>query len=247
MEDHRKAPSTTSSSSGPGAAIRTLRKKRGLTLKALSERTGWAVSTLSKMEQGQISLSYDKLLRLSELLGVEVAQLVGGKPTVSKVPGAGRRVVHRAGEGQLVETKSYRQLYLATELLNKLIVPMMGEAKVRTIEEFMAEFGDFIRHPGEEWALVLEGEIDFHTEMYAPLRLRTGDSIYFDSSMGHAYIKAADGPCRVASICSGRGAEEAMIETFVSASERNANTDNKVACAPPAPATAMRRKPAPPK
>jgi quercetin dioxygenase-like cupin family protein len=49
---------------------------------------------------------------------------------------------------------------------------------------------------------VLEGEVDFHTSLYAPVRLKTGDSIYFDSGMGHAYIAASEGRVRVLSVCS---------------------------------------------
>jgi hypothetical protein len=40
-----------------------------------------------------------------------------------------------------------------------------------------------------------------HTEMYTPARLEKGDSIYFDSQMGHAYIAVGDRPCRILSIC----------------------------------------------
>jgi quercetin dioxygenase-like cupin family protein len=41
-----------------------------------------------------------------------------------------------------------------------------------------------------------------HTDLYAPVLLKTGDSIYFDSGMAHAYIAATDSLCRVLSICS---------------------------------------------
>ena len=41
---------------------------------------------------------------------------------------------------------------------------------------------------------MIEGEVEFHTELYAPLTLHAGDSIYFDSEMGHAYLKASDAP-----------------------------------------------------
>jgi transcriptional regulator with XRE-family HTH domain len=208
-------------STHPGDAIRARRKKSAMTLKELSQRTGLAVSTLSKLEKGQMSLSYDKLLLLSKGLGVDMALLLqpNAGPAASSVGGGGRRVVQRAGEGQVIETHSYHQVYLATELLNKQFTPLIGEAKIRTIEEFLREFGDWIRHPGEEFMLVLEGEIDFHTELYAPLHLKSGDSVYFDSDMGHAYLKGAEGSCRIVAICSSRG-EAQMIETFVNASER---------------------------
>ena len=38
------------------------------------------------------------------------------------------------------------------------------------------------------------GTIAVHTEFYAPEILREGDGIYLDSTMGHAYLNAGDGP-----------------------------------------------------
>lgn len=208
--------------SAPGEVIRSLRKRANLTLSDISRTTRLAVSTLSKLEKGQASLSYDKLVAISRALGVDTAELLGVAPGLGGVasPSGGRRVVHRAGEGRRIETQSYSQLYVATELLNKRFTPIIAELRARSIEEFIAEFGGLIRHPGEEFVFVLEGEIDLHTDLYAPLRLAAGDSLYFDSDMGHAYLKGSEATCRVLAICSGSGAEEQMIETFVDASER---------------------------
>ena len=117
------------------------------------------------------------------------------------MPGAvsGRRSVTPAGQGQEIDTENYSHLYPAADFLNKLFVPVITELHKRTL----AEFGEMIRHSGEEYAYVLEGTVEFHSELYAPLTLRKGDSLYFDSGMGHAYLKAEAGPCRVLSICSG--------------------------------------------
>jgi uncharacterized cupin superfamily protein len=49
---------------------------------------------------------------------------------------------------------------------------------------------------------VLEGAVDMYCDLYAPTRLHAGESIYFDSGMGHAFIASAPGPCRFLSICS---------------------------------------------
>jgi transcriptional regulator with XRE-family HTH domain len=224
-----ETPSTSpaSSANSPGKRIRALRQRQGLTLSDLRTRTGLAVSTLSRMEKGHVSLSYDKLMLLSKGLGVDMGQLLDSAPSPSGgLPGPGRRVAQRRGEGQVVDTQCYAQLYLATELLNKKFTPLIGEAKARTMEEFLAEFGDFIRHPGEEFALVLEGEIEFHSELYAPLLLKTGDSVYFDSEMGHAYLKGSDQVCRIVAICAPRGSDDnGMIKTFVTASERHATSN----------------------
>jgi transcriptional regulator with XRE-family HTH domain len=208
----------------PGATIRALRLGKGLTLAQVSEKTGLAVSTLSKLEIGSVSLSYDKLMLISKGLGVDMASLVDPKPQVARGSGlaAGRRAVQRAGEGQLVETHSYRQMYLATELLNKKMTPMFVEIRARTIAEFNEEFGGLIRHPGEEFTFVIEGELDFLSELYAPVRLRAGDSIYFDSEMGHAYLKASDEPCRLVCSCAPRGEDDARIaDMFVKVADRN--------------------------
>jgi len=222
----------------PGDHIRSVRKRLGLTLSDLSARTGLAVSTLSKLEKGNVSLSYDKLMLLSRGLEVDMAELLSGAPGAQPVPGgSGRRVVHRAGEGQPVETQSYAQVYLASELLSKRFTPIVVEVKARSIEEFKAEFGDLIRHPGEEFAYILEGEVAFHTDLYAPVVLKAGDSIYFDSEMGHAYLKAAEGPCRLVASCAPRNNQaETVAQPFLEASQRR----SEPAAAPAAPVKARR-------
>jgi transcriptional regulator with XRE-family HTH domain len=183
----------------PGSALKALRNQRGWTLAEVSKRTGLPISTLSKIENERISLTYDKLALLSTSLSVDIAQLFA--PPLGRVPGAviGRRSYTPGGQGQVIETGNYGHTYPAADFLNKRFTPIIAELRARSLEEF----GDFIRHPGEEYAYVLEGTVAFHTELYAPLLMRKGDSIYFDSGMGHAYLAADAGPCRVLSICSG--------------------------------------------
>ncbi len=190
----------------PGAALRTLRMRKSWTLADVSERTGLPVSTLSKIENGKMSLTYDKLARISAGLEVDIAELFSPRVAIANggVP-SGRRSITRAGQGQAIETDNYDHLYPASELLNKRFVPIVAELHARTL----AEFGELIRHDGEEYTFVLDGTVEFHSELYAPVVLHKGDSIYFDSGMGHAYLAADAGPCRVLSICS--GAESQLI------------------------------------
>jgi len=183
----------------PGAALKALRRKRGWTLADVSKRTGLPASTLSKIENDRMSPTFDKLARISTGLQIDIATLFGGDAGADAQPAAtARRCIVRAGEGKAIETKNYSHLYPAWDLLNKRIIPIVAELHARSLEEF----GELIRHPGEEYAYVLEGEVDLYTSVYAPVRLKAGDSIYFDSGMGHAYIAAGEGPCRVLSLCS---------------------------------------------
>lgn len=249
MENPEDIPAMANLTTSPGDHIRGVRKRLGLTLSDVSSRTGLAVSTLSKLEKGHVSLSYDKLALLSKGLGVDMAELLAEAPGRSATPdgaGSGRRVVQRAGEGQAVDTQSYHQIYLATELLNKRFTPLIAEVRARTLDEFKAEFGDLIRHPGEEFAFVLEGEVAFHSEHYAPVVLKAGDSIFFDSGMGHAYLKAADGPCRLVAACAPRnGQVETVTQPFLAASQRMSTAEPPPASAPKTPA--RRAAPAPAK
>src|SRR5579864_6497912 len=183
----------------PGAALKALRRKRGWTLADVSRRTGLPTSTLSKIENDRMSPTFDKLARISTGLQIDIARLFDGDAGADPQPAAsGRRCIVRAGEGKAIETKNYSHLYPAWDLLNKRIIPIVAELHAHSLEEF----GELIRHPGEEYTYVLEGEVDLYTSEYAPVHLKTGDSIYFDSGMGHAYIAAAQGPCRVLSLCS---------------------------------------------
>ncbi len=181
----------------PGIALRSLRKRKQLTLAEVSARTGLPVSTLSKIENGKMSLSYDKLARLSTALEVDIAQLFEPDPALPPTSVHGRRSITRAGEGLAVQTENYGHLYPCSDLLNKHLIPIIAEPHARSL----AEFGELVRHGGEEFVYVLEGTVDLHTDLYAPARLEAGDSMYFDSGMGHAYIAVGLKRCRVLSIC----------------------------------------------
>lgn len=189
----------------PGLFLREFRTEKGLTLVEVSERTGIPVSTLSKVETGKMSLSYEKLVRISRGLDIDITRLfASAAPQNVPAPATtGRRSITPANEGPSIETTTYSYTYPSADLLNKLLNPMIIEIKVRSIEDF----GELMRHPGEEYVLVLEGQCEFHTDIYAPSLLNTGDSAYFDASMGHGYVAVGEGPCRILSVCSATDAD----------------------------------------
>ncbi len=182
----------------PGAALKALRMERGWNLSEVSKRTGLPVSTLSKIENDKMDLTLDKLLRITVALETDIAALfTPPSPPYPQGEVSGRRSITRAGEGKPIETHIGRYRYLAYELLNKHSIPIIIDVTARSLEEF----GEFNRHPGEEILYIIEGELDLYTNMYLPVNLKKGDSIYFDSNMGHAYIAAGSHPCRVLSVC----------------------------------------------
>src|SRR6185369_4367108 len=163
-----------------GLRLRAIRSERGLTLGEVAKLTGLSISALSKIENGQMSPTYDRLASLASGLGIEIANLFE-----SGSPGhTGRRVITRRNAGRAHSTTAYEYELLSTELISKRMIPMVTRLKARTLEEF----GPLLQHEGEEFIYVLQGPIVVHTDCYEPVRLETGDSIYIDSRMGHAYL-----------------------------------------------------------
>jgi transcriptional regulator with XRE-family HTH domain len=230
---------TTANRSRLGATLRVLRTQKGWTLSEVSRRTGFSVPTLSKVENDRLSLSYDKLIRLSEGLGVGIEQLfspiVDGHALSTAV--TGRRSVNRQGDGELVSTRNYDYWYLNADVTRKKFIPIMTEVHAKSLEEF----GDLVKHGGEEFIFVLEGQLEVHTELYSPLVLAAGDSAYLDSAMGHAYVKRGDGPCRIIGVCS--ASESHLREVAQSSPPREAPPPR----AKTAPAKSAPAKPAPTK
>ncbi|MBU6494275.1 MAG: helix-turn-helix transcriptional regulator [Burkholderiales bacterium] len=165
-----------------GARIRQARKTRGLTLAALSELSGIAVSTISKAERGDIALTYDKFAALAHALALEFDQLFGR--TSDAATGPLPPSFTAAGEEVIYETPTYRYGMLANDLTGKRMVPMRGHIRARS----MSEFPDYIRHAGEEFVYVLSGTLELRFENGRAYHLKTGDSLYFDSAVGHVYL-----------------------------------------------------------
>lgn len=168
-----------------GERVRAIRRNHNWTLDEAGRRTGLARSTISKIENGQMSPTFEVVQKLAIGLGIDVPQLF--KPALER-RSSGRRTVTRDGEGRPHPTPTYEHELLCTELANKKIVPFKSVVRARDF----SEFEDWVRHEGEEFLLVLAGSVALYTEFYEPLVLNQGDSVYYDSGMGHACVSVSD-------------------------------------------------------
>ncbi|WP_417721330.1 helix-turn-helix domain-containing protein [Salipiger sp.] len=167
-----------------GLRVRELRKERDWTLEQAAKQAGLARSTLSKIENGQMSPTYDALKKLAVGLGISVPQLFT-PPKRDQVSG---RMVHlRDGEGQKQATATYEHELLAETLTKKKMLPYRARVRARSMEEF----DGWVRHDGEEFLYVLTGIIRLYTEFYEPIEMRRGDSAYYDASMGHNVVSVS--------------------------------------------------------
>ncbi|MDW6004615.1 helix-turn-helix domain-containing protein [Vibrio mangrovi] len=168
-----------------GQRIKDIRLDLGLTLEEASQKTGLARSTLSKIENEQISPTFQAMQKLAHGLEIGMPQLF--EPP-KKMVATGRRDVTLAGQGKPHPTSTYEHELLATQLSGKKMTPFKTRVRARQFEEY----GDWVRHDGEEFLLVLEGEVMLYTEFYEPITLNTGDSVYYDANMGHILVSVSD-------------------------------------------------------
>lgn len=167
-----------------GVQLKAIRTENKLTLEEASKRTGLARSTLSKIENEQISPTFSVMQKLATGLNIELPQLFT-KPKESKV--TGRRDITLLEQGRPHATLTYEHELLATQLSNKKMKPYKSRVHARNFEHF----GEWVRHEGEEFLLVLEGEVQLLTEFYEPATLVVGDSAYYDAAMGHLVISTS--------------------------------------------------------
>ena len=164
-----------------GLRVRELRKARNWTLEQAASKAGLARSTLSKIENGQMSPTYAALKKLAIGLEISIPQLFT-PPVNNQING---RLTHtKAGEGQSHVTVTYEHELLANNLSKKQMLPYRAMVRARSMDEFEG----WVRHDGEEFLYVLTGVIRLYTEFYEPIELRRGDSAYYDASMGHNVV-----------------------------------------------------------
>lgn len=122
----------------------------------------------------------------STRLKLRMSELFAEQDEVAEPAVTARRSIGRIEDAMRVNTPNYDYYYLCPELRRKRMIPVLTRVRVKPIKAF----GELVHHSGEEYIHVLEGGAEVHTEFYDPIVLETGESVYIDSNMGHAYIAA---------------------------------------------------------
>lgn len=162
-----------------GPRLRALRQSRQLSLAEVALGTGVSEATMSRIETGQSQVSAPHLYGLAQMFGVEISDLFQQDGGIK-----GRRSVTRAGEGAAFSTPRLEARLMAGDLRHKAMHPFIN----RTTAHDLTQVGGLSGHAGEEFLHVLQGPLILISETYNPLRLETGDSLYFDAKDPHAYL-----------------------------------------------------------
>ena len=122
-----------------GGLIRALRRQRNWTLRQMSEKVGIPLSTLAKVEQDKLSLTYDKLQQFTSRLGLTMAEfLAQADPPAVDAPQVvtARRSLTRDNNSIQISTPNYDYEYLCADLREKRMVPILTRIRAHDIAEF---------------------------------------------------------------------------------------------------------------
>jgi len=163
-----------------GERIRALRKAAGLTLQVVAEASGISRAALSKIERGEMSPTYESLLKVARGLKTDLAALISRPET----PGHNGFAVTRAGQGA-----KYRQAQFTHELLGGKFPNRKLHAFITDVPDLsLSDYGAWHSHDSEDFLFVLSGAVVLHLEGDEPIELHAGDSVQMDGRIAHAIV-----------------------------------------------------------
>jgi len=175
-----------------GQKIREIRKNKNMSVLELAEKTGLSKALISQIENEQVSPPISTMLKIANSLQSDISlffqEQVSQEKTVvirkdERVLAPRRQVQGKAHLGYTYEALAYKKAF-------KHMEPFLVTFEVKA-EEDVLKFS----HEGEEFAFVLEGELEFSSDKET-LVLSPGDSIYFDSDQLHGFRALGDRPAK---------------------------------------------------
>ncbi len=185
------SPSThpaTSAHDPLGPRLKRWRTARGWNQQDLADRAGVARSTLSKIENGLLSPTFEILVKIAQGFGTDLAELL--RDPAPSLPG--RMEVDRWAEVTPLPDANTRLHPLGAALRGRRFQTMVVEFTTTDL----TAFGPWNSHATQDMLFVLSGRLVLHTEGYAPRTLGPGESVHFDGAMPHACLAEPPGPCR---------------------------------------------------
>jgi transcriptional regulator with XRE-family HTH domain len=165
-----------------GQRLHELRLTKGLTVRKLSLLSRVPVSTISKLENGQLRPSLVHAINLATALQENLAFLVGRYRDRPKP-----RSVVRASDRKIIH---YPELGFALHDLSGQFLPGVLEARLGTLEPGAHSGVDPMTHCGEELCYVIEGGIRYRIDNgldIETLELQQNEYLQFKSSTPHSW------------------------------------------------------------
>ncbi|WP_327140268.1 helix-turn-helix domain-containing protein [Nocardia sp. NBC_01327] len=155
------------------AFLRSHRRRAGLSLDALAERTGLTKSYISKIERGLSTPSIAVALRIAHVLDADVSQLFSENPDRSALLAIGRS--SERAEPAPSGPANYQPL--ATQIVGKAMQPFV-------VTPSTEPGASHVDHHGDEFVFVHKGAVEVSIPGNV-ITLNEGDSLYFDADTPH--------------------------------------------------------------
>jgi transcriptional regulator with XRE-family HTH domain len=185
-----------------GQQLRARRIERKLSIRALAERSGLSVNTLSLIENGKTSPSVNTLHHLAQSLDVPITAFFEEESPKRRV------AYQRAGERKQIDFAQGQMERLSAGFAG------MGSEPFITRLEIGANSGDHpITYAGRQFIYCLEGHITYIIEedVYP---LAPGDSLIFDAHAPHSWRNTASTTSRALLVLCPENSYEAPPERY---------------------------------
>lgn len=177
---------------GVGEKIRHMRSNKGLGLQQLAEKTGLSKPLISQIENEQVSPPISTLLKIANSLDTDISFFFQDQVREVKtaVVRSNERVISPRRQVQGKAKLGYTYEALAATKPFKSMEPFLVTFEVKDPDDVIK-----FSHEGEEFAFVLEGQLEFSSEAET-IVLNPGDSLYFDSDQLHGFRAVGDTPAK---------------------------------------------------
>jgi DNA-binding transcriptional MerR regulator/mannose-6-phosphate isomerase-like protein (cupin superfamily) len=156
----------------PGLRFRRLRQGRNLSLAQVASATGVSVGFLSALERGQMRASVGTLRRIARYYRTNILSFFEPARDNSKLVRPTERKVLETTKGVRMELLAWGNTAMEPHLFR--IKPGGGS-------------GESYTHEGEEFLHILRGEFEIWLNTDEHYRMKSGDSLYFQSSTPHRW------------------------------------------------------------
>jgi transcriptional regulator with XRE-family HTH domain/KaiC/GvpD/RAD55 family RecA-like ATPase len=173
-----------------GLRLKEFRRKRGVSQAELARLVGVTASTISQIEGDLIYPSLPALLKIAEVLAVEVTSFFAGGEEGQ------RRVVFTPGEAMEVKLRDLPEGAATARLLHPVDVRVKAEPYLIDIPPKQTLPGHFFFHKGEEVGYVLSGRLQVRVGQTVHT-LKAGDLIYLTSEIPSEWKNPGPSPARL--------------------------------------------------
>lgn len=156
----------------PGQPFRRMRLKRGLSLAQVARATGLSVGFLSALERGQMHSSVATLQRIARFYKTNILSMFATNGDAQPLVRPSQRKVLETSPKVRMELLAWGNTAMEPHLFR--IKPGGGS-------------GESYAHEGEEFLHVLRGQFEIWLHNQGHYRLKSGDSLYFESSTPHRW------------------------------------------------------------